>query len=92
MRLRAHLSGALDEPPHEWVVSRVCEEFGCLPSHAVRELEDGDADLVFTILEMRAYARTKEMVDRAERKADLPNTAAVRRVLEIELEAMKGAI
>lgn len=71
------------------MVSRLCEEFGCLPSQAQEELEDGDLGLLVTILEMRTYARAKAMVDQAERQADLPMTAAIRRVFEIEAAAMK---
>jgi hypothetical protein len=36
-------------------VSRVCEEFSCLPSQAEREL-DNDTGLLFDILGMRAFS------------------------------------
>lgn len=90
MRLRAVLNGGPEPPPDEWVISRVCEEFGCLPSQARRELEDADADLVFTILEMRSYAAAKRIVDNAKKKDDLKmSDPAIRRVFEIEIEALK---
>jgi hypothetical protein len=90
VRLRAHLNGAPGEPPDEWVISRICEEFGCLPSAAIRELEDGDADVLFTVLEMRSYARAKAHVDGAKKQGDLKMTPAVRRVFEIEHAAMQA--
>lgn len=37
-------------------MSIVCEAFGCVPSVALRELDD-DADLVDHVLELRAAAR-----------------------------------
>lgn len=88
MRLRAHLNGG-PEPPEEWVISRICEEFDCLPSEAVRELDDADADLLLTIMDMRAYARAKDVLDHAKSKADVTMTPAIQRVLEVEIEAMK---
>lgn len=89
MRLRAHLNGA-GEPPEEWVVSAVCEAFSCLPSQALRELETADADLVFTILDLRAYARAKAEVDAAQKQSDLKMTPAIVRVFQIEADALKA--
>ncbi len=54
------------EPPEEWIVSRICDEFGCLPSVAIREMEETPAGLLWTILDMRAYARAKADIDRAK--------------------------
>lgn len=68
-------------------MSVVCEAFGCLPSHARRELEDEDAELVFTILELRGYANAKAHVDAATKQSDLKMTPAIQRVFEIELAA-----
>jgi hypothetical protein len=89
VRLRGVLNGDGSEPPGEWVISRICEEFGCLPSQALRELELGDPDLVMTIFELRSYARAKSIVDNAEKQSDLKMTPEIRRVFEIELEALK---
>ena len=51
------LKGA--QPPTAWVVSRVCEEFGCLPDAACRLLDDeAYSRLAFTIMDLRAYAAT----------------------------------
>lgn len=91
MRLRALLNGETRETPDAWIVSRVCEEFRCLPSQAVRELEDEDAELVFAVLEMRAFARAKAEVERPGLKAGDLNMRdpMIRRVFELEAEALK---
>lgn len=49
------------EQPHlpEWLLSRICEEFGCRPSEALEE----DAALVMDILELRHYAQVKALVE-----------------------------
>jgi hypothetical protein len=46
--------------PDEWIISRVCEEFHCLPSEAIEAIEDDVGGLLFTIIELRSYARAKE--------------------------------
>lgn len=61
------------EPPFEWVVSRICEEFGCLPSEALRELLDEPRGMALDIIELRAYARTKAQMDEAKRPEDMPH-------------------
>lgn len=55
----------------------------------MQEIEDGDVDLLLTIFEMRTYVRAKEMVDNAKKKSDLKITPAVRRVFEVEAEAIR---
>jgi hypothetical protein len=56
----------------------------------VRELEIGDADLVLTILEMRAYVSAKDAIDRAKSPSDVKVTAAVKLAMEVEVEAFKA--
>lgn len=51
-------------PPALWLVSQVCEEFGCLPSQAVRELEGDPERMVIKIMTLRAYVRTLAAFDR----------------------------
>jgi hypothetical protein len=58
-------------------VSRVCEEFHCLPSQAVRELENDPERLALKILPLRAYAKAKEIYDRARNKMDLPESPLI---------------
>jgi hypothetical protein len=47
-------------------VGRLCEEFQCLPTEAWRELRRLPAGFLETIIEYRAYARAKAMVDAAD--------------------------
>jgi hypothetical protein len=47
------------------VISRVCQEFKCLPSEAQRELTR-DPYLVFDILELRHYAQMRDAWLRVE--------------------------
>lgn len=67
------------------MVSRVCEEFGCLPSQALREL-DRDPELVFDVIEMRGYAATRQAVKRATNDKDHPKGPMADLVLDIECE------
>ncbi len=53
-------------------VSRVCEEYGCLPSHARFELENDPEQLAIRILPLRAYIRAKNIFDSAKSRMDLP--------------------
>lgn len=46
-----------------WLVSRVCEEFGCLPLAARAELEQDPERMIEQILPLRAYARTKQVYE-----------------------------
>lgn len=70
-----------------------------MPSQAVRELYEGPSQLVLDIMELRAYAQAKRTVEqvyeaakgRAERGQDmggldLPDTAMVKKVMEIQQE------
>jgi hypothetical protein len=85
------------QAPEQWLVSRVCEEFGCLPSEALVEIEEGPTQLVLDIMELRAYAGAKRIVEQvyeASKRAaisggempDMPVTPMVRRVVEIMQE------
>lgn len=53
-------------PPDDWLISRVCEEFGVSPSEAVQQ----PVALTLRIMELRAYARAKEAVERAQSEDD----------------------
>ena len=75
--------------PWDWLISRVCEEFGCLPSAAVRELMDDRDHLALDIMESRAYVRTKEAVARARTEADMPDGPMVEQVFEVEAELLR---
>jgi len=77
------------KPPFEWVVSRICEEFHCLPTAALAELLDDPAGMAIEILELRAYARAKESLDNAKSKNDVPSSPMVDMVMEIQAELAK---
>lgn len=74
-------------------MSRLCEEFHCLPTEAVRELEEGIPGLAYDVLELRAYARAKAALDAAEKKEDVPISPMVARVWGVmhELKKRRGA-
>ena len=74
----------MGSPPTEWLISRVCDEFHCVPSQAIRELER-DPELVFEVMELRAYAQTKEQMDRAENQSDVPTGPMADLVGDIEV-------
>lgn len=72
--------------PWEWWISRFCEEFHCLPSEAVREWRVAPAGLLETILECRAFAAAKQIVDHARNAKDIPPTPMTALVQEIEFD------
>lgn len=57
--------------PGEWAVSRICEEFGCLPRTAVRALQR-DPELIGRVLELRAFARAHERFKTEKAEDSLP--------------------
>lgn len=62
MALHRALDG--DGPlPFEYWIGRLCEEFHCLPSQALREVMRAPAGLLETIIEFRQYARAKAAYD-----------------------------
>ncbi len=77
------------KPPFEWVVSRICEEFHCLPTAAINELFDDPSGMAIEILELRAYARAKEALDNAKSKNDVAGSPMVDLVMEVQEELVK---
>jgi hypothetical protein len=73
------------EPPWEWVESRLCEEFGCLPS----QLDQEDPERLFEIAGLRGYARAKQALDSAESETDVKRTGMVEQVWKIQAEIIK---
>ncbi len=71
------------------MISRVCEEFHCLPSQAIEEMEAAPLNLVFDIIALRAYAETKHRIDTAKSDSDLPRSALVDTVIEIQAEIIE---
>ena len=64
-------------------MSRVCEEFGCLPAAAQEALEEDEGGLIFKIIDLRSYAAAKHHWDNDPKHA---KGKAVERVKAIELE------
>jgi hypothetical protein len=57
----------------------------------VRELSDDPEQMAVQILELRAYARTKAMVDRAKDATELPpGDALVGRVIQTQAAILRG--
>jgi hypothetical protein len=75
--------------PDDWLVSRVCEEFTCLPMQAAQELERDPEHRALAILELRAYARAKAALDRAEKMGDVPMTPMVEWVMKVAAEKIR---
>ncbi len=70
-------------PPPRWLVSRVCEEFHCLPAQAEQEL-DRDFDGVLEVIELRAYAQTRARLMSAQNEEQAPKGKMADLVMDIE--------
>jgi len=68
-------------------VSRVCEEFGCLPDAARRALDDDTNGSLFQILDLRGLANAKSRIDNAA-KGEVPTDRAAQRYLRLHLESV----
>lgn len=53
-----------------WLLSRVCEEFHCLPDEGERLVMDDPAHRAIDIIELRAYAQAKAAFDGVGGKLD----------------------
>ena len=67
-----------------WFLSRICEEFNCLPSAAIQEWEDQPAGLLESIIDMRAYAAAHRIYRSPGFKPDHLSTAMHQLLLEID--------
>lgn len=79
-------------PPEAWVVSRICEEFSCLPSEAVNELEKDGRKLLFPIMNMRVYAAAKRRLDDMKPGENLDGVPMIDVVLRTDVAIAKGEI
>ena len=84
------LEGA--EPPEAWIVSRICEEFGCLPSEAVNELEVDVRKHLFQIMQLRSYAAAKRRFDDMKPGENLDDVPMIETVLKNDVAIAKGEI
>jgi len=78
--------------PQTWWVSRLSEEFHCCPSAALREWQQAPEGLLEEIIEMRAFAAAKHIVDSAQRRQDIPRTPMCQLVQRIEFELVQAQV
>lgn len=71
--------------PGEWIISRICEEFNCTPSEAIEE----PLILILEILELRGYARAKEMLENCESEKDIKPSPSIDLVWMVQHELLK---
>jgi len=69
------------------VISRICEEFGCLPDAARRALDNDTNGSLFQILDLRGLANAKTRIDNAA-KGDVPTDRAAQRYLRLHMESV----
>ena len=72
-------------PPQEWIISRVCEEFGCLPDAARRAMEQDSGGSIFQIMDYRSLANAKTRLDSADAK-NTPTDKSATRYLQLQME------
>jgi len=71
--------------PAAFWIARICEEFDCLPTAAVREWRRAPDGLIAQVLEARAFAAAYQLYASAKDKADLPSSPMLDLVIEIEM-------
>jgi hypothetical protein len=71
-------------------VSRVCEEFGCLPAAAEHALDNDPSQMILTIMKLRSFARNKEVYDNCKSRKDLPQNGMMDLLLEIEFDQIES--
>jgi hypothetical protein len=64
------------------VISRICEEFGCLPSQALHE----PLQLALDVMDLRAYAQGKHLFETTKDAKDLPDGPTMDWVYRIAYE------
>ena len=72
-----------------WIISRICEEFHCLPTRAALELDQDPEQMALHILPLRAFQRAKSLhdsADTAEKRKRLPDSPLIDFIQEIEFE------
>lgn len=77
-------------------MSIVCEQFGCLPSQALREItEDDPSGLLWAVLDCRGYRQARDDVQRSRDDEDydleLSEMTALVEEIEAEIQAERRA-
>jgi hypothetical protein len=76
------------------VISRICEEFHCLPGAALEAIEEDVGGLLFKIIDLRSYARAKKTFEEGQKESDIskrPSGPDIDRVTDIVGELMVEA-
>ena len=68
--------------PDTYLIGRLCEEFGCLPSEAERELRRQPVGWLEEIVEARHYAKAKAIYDKADDKSVVTKGDPLMRLVE----------
>ena len=66
------------------MVSRVCQEFSCLPDEARKALDDDYNGAIFKIMDMRGFADAKQRIEHADSKS-IPTDRQAVKYLQIEM-------
>lgn len=79
------------------MVNRYCEEFSCGITQALRDIENAPYALVMEVLDMRAFIRCNQQLERAKKGGDGPTGpmserlwAAINSVHEDKMAARLG--
>ena len=89
MALHRYLDGDPSAPqPFDWWLSRVCEEFHCLPDAALIAHGRLPVGTIERIIEARAYAATMQLLKDGKVK-DLPDTDLTALAQEIEFQLVR---
>jgi hypothetical protein len=64
------------------VISRICEEFDCLPSQAIHE----PLQLALDVMDLRAYAKAKHLYEHTKDAKDIPDAPIMDWVYRISYE------
>lgn len=85
------LDGDPVRPPSEWIISRVCEEFHVDPVRAVKVWRR-NRPLVVAVLDLRAYARAYDRVERAQDDEQFAGDAYVDKVLANASRKLRASV
>ena len=69
------------------MISRICEEFGCLPDAARKALENDCNGSLFQIMDLRGLSNAKTRIDNAP-KGEIPQDRAAQRYLRLQMESV----
>lgn len=74
------------------MLSTICREFGCLPSAALRELDETPAGLIADILEQRGFADAWRHVNSVKKESELQDSPMVQFALDVQFKRAAEAL